>query len=57
MQNDTIQMQTAVQMFIDFLLEHREELEKQMKEQHRREAKRILDQRRRKQASKTLNPT
>ncbi|MEM7127025.1 MAG: hypothetical protein AAF702_11895 [Chloroflexota bacterium] len=42
MYNDTIRMRTAVQMFIDFLLEHREELEKGITEKHRQEAREAL---------------
>ncbi|MEM7132176.1 MAG: hypothetical protein AAF702_38070 [Chloroflexota bacterium] len=37
MRHDTIQMRTAVQMFIDFLLEHREELEKAIEEKKQQE--------------------
>lgn len=31
MQHESIQLRTAVQMFIDFLWEHREQLEQEMK--------------------------
>ena len=39
MKHDSIQIRTAVRMLIDFLLEHREELEQKMNAQQREEAK------------------
>lgn len=37
MPDDTIQIRTAVKMFIQFLLEHRNELEQEMSTQQRQE--------------------
>lgn len=54
MQHDSVQLRSAVQMFIDLLLEHREQLEPHIEERHRVEARQILAQIRAKQTKTAL---
>lgn len=48
MKHDSIQIRTAVRMLIDFLLEHREQLEQKMNAQQREAAKQHIDEQARK---------
>lgn len=53
MHNDSIQMRIAVQMFIDFLLEHREQLQKAIDEQKLQGTKNTLTEVQSKQTKNT----